>query len=590
MKDVLLGALDQGAAAVRGGVKAALGAPGDIRNAAVSLADATAQRQPQMAVNPIVAALRALGPTQYDSQGMGQMLPPMTRASTYEPTIDPREALQTTEDYVGPAMIPPMLRAQTIAGQAVTRAGEGAVPKLRALDNAIMGRGAPVAAARESEYSANVALADRAGGAQRWRETMGMPRLPGESDAEYLARKAAADPNGLVAKLARMSSPTSFARQPVNEDDLLVGLHNLSDDNLRHADRMGGLPVPSLAISKVSSPLDGFGDVSLIAPQSLVTPGRGNPVFAADAYSPRYPSVNVKLDREALRILNARLKPFGDGEIYSGSIDKVDDLISDPRFRAMSEADGATGYHDRKAIAEQLLRDVGAQERIFKGYTDSGNRRYAPHTIEEVTKFLKSKGARAGEGFNYGTNSLRAQVTPQLRNMSQIKASRDRIQPLPDVEAAKEANTAKLFELAEQFRPYSPAPDSFGFYDALTENLGDWARGRVRLEEFYPGITPEVKDSARQFMSQLRESPVGYFEAKPQRAVRLDEFAGAMLPQNAPDDLVQLLAKHGITDLQRYSSPAEKAAAAKKFKQHLFQVGVPVGAGGLALGAEDEPR
>ena len=77
----------------------------------------------------------------------------------------------------------------------------------------------------------------------------------------------------------------------VKEGDELIGMHNLTSDNLEHAQEMGGLPVPSIGITKASSPIVGFGDISLIAKQQMVEPGRGNPVFDADVYSRRYPTV-----------------------------------------------------------------------------------------------------------------------------------------------------------------------------------------------------------------------------------------------------------------------------------------------------------
>lgn len=81
----------------------------------------------------------------------------------------------------------------------------------------------------------------------------------------------------------------------------LILLHNLSAENLLHADSLGGLPAPSLAISRLDAPLDGFGAITLIGDAWMATPGAGNPVFDADVYSPRFPRIKVKVDEKAVR-------------------------------------------------------------------------------------------------------------------------------------------------------------------------------------------------------------------------------------------------------------------------------------------------
>lgn len=74
----------------------------------------------------------------------------------------------------------------------------------------------------------------------------------------------------------------------------LVTLHNLTEENLAHADAMGGMPVPSIGISKVDSPFSGFGDITLIGPKDLIDPEKGVPVFDRDAWTSRFPEMNYK--------------------------------------------------------------------------------------------------------------------------------------------------------------------------------------------------------------------------------------------------------------------------------------------------------
>ena len=79
---------------------------------------------------------------------------------------------------------------------------------------------------------------------------------------------------------------------PVGEE--LIAIHNLSQENLLFADQMGGIPVPSIGITKASTPFTGFGEITLIASKDMIDPASGVPVFDRDAYTARFPTLNYK--------------------------------------------------------------------------------------------------------------------------------------------------------------------------------------------------------------------------------------------------------------------------------------------------------
>ena len=73
-------------------------------------------------------------------------------------------------------------------------------------------------------------------------------------------------------------SNTYFSVKANNELDKksLVGIHNLTEDNLRYALNLGGLANPSTAVIDTNiMSLEGFGDISLIMPKSLVAKSSG---------------------------------------------------------------------------------------------------------------------------------------------------------------------------------------------------------------------------------------------------------------------------------------------------------------------------
>ena len=72
----------------------------------------------------------------------------------------------------------------------------------------------------------------------------------------------------------------------------------------------------------------------------------------------------------------------------------------------------------------------------------------------------------------------------------------------------------------------------------------------------------------------MKKAPVGYFEGKPTRAVDFSEFAGAIVPEDTSDEIVELLKDRGIKKIEK--SPAGNrytTAERKKFPELMFSVG-----------------
>lgn len=99
----------------------------------------------------------------------------------------------------------------------------------------------------------------------------------------------------------------------------LVVLHNIRGETIEKALEMGGLPVPSLAITKPSIAFSGFGEVTLVGGSNLA-----ENVYTADVYSRRVPrekyEVNYKEKQKLLADLEPFFKDFGEygyGNVYS---------------------------------------------------------------------------------------------------------------------------------------------------------------------------------------------------------------------------------------------------------------------------------
>lgn len=70
----------------------------------------------------------------------------------------------------------------------------------------------------------------------------------------------------------------------------LVAMHNIDLGNLAAAIKLGGLPVPSIAVTKKQTPYTGFGDATLIMKKDTIDPSK-TPVFSRDAWTGVFPKV-----------------------------------------------------------------------------------------------------------------------------------------------------------------------------------------------------------------------------------------------------------------------------------------------------------
>ena len=223
-----------------------------------------------------------------------------------------------------------------------------------------------------------------------------------------------------------------------------------------------------------------------------------------------------------------------------------------------------------KAWIEEKFDNVIAEERIFTGYTPSGNRKYIAHNLDNVVKIMK-KELRGGENFNYGVGTIRSGAAPQFRTIKQIQKARGRLTDKTTMDALKEETSNEFTDLVESMRPYYKYDgNGFGYLDAASENLYEMARGKGLQD--YENLPDDIRTEAAEFLAKLRDMPTEYFESKVQRAVGLEEFDTAIVPKGTRKDALQVLKDSGLK-VKTYDPKVEgsRADIIAKQKQLLFQ-------------------
>jgi hypothetical protein len=399
--------------------------------------------------------------------------------------------------------------------------------------------------------------------------------------------------------------------------DSLMAVHNITASKLMNAVKLGGLPVPSLAILRPDMDFTGFGDITLIAPPSLVDPkaDRAAKVFASDVYSPRYPRATYQMDNAKRDALSRRLRPAATLVDEDVDLDKVEDdgiegwadslrqetilraaflmergdtvepvMHTGPGFRPGAVDTYATRDALREKVEplageyaawlEELTAGLVTGERIFDGWTNAGRKKFLPHDLDTVVRILK-RSVRDGENWNYGVGSIRSKVTPQFRSLKEMKGKADKLVSKETMDAVKEEADRELIALAERMEgKLQWASPGFGFLDLFSEHLKEAAerRGLSALDAYYNDVTAEDKAAIGGFLAKLADLPTEYFEAKIQRAVGIDEFVGAVVPSDTPAAARKALEDAGL-EIREYprSDNAARIAAVQEFRGSYFQ-------------------
>jgi len=418
----------------------------------------------------------------------------------------------------------------------------------------------------------------------------------------------APEQGGLLGK----STPSQFVPNVEAGKEMIVH-HNISPEKLARVEKVGGMPVPSVAVSNVENPLTSFGSISLIGDKSMAIPSAKNPVYGFDAYTARTPEIDFKFDAKSVKNIDnffsdvAKKIPDGDytidrlkqdwkyrfdSDIYKAKFLDEQGMLPNRKdfgnetWKFNQEVnqrvrDAKPAYESWSANMDNTLAEAGITptERIFRGYTDSGNRRYADATLDNLVKEMK--GGAGAEGFFYGVGNIRAVATPKFKNFEQVKAARENIVSSKDFEPVKKKINDAFEDLTDRMRNlegnnnYAYKPE-----DALYE-LGQ-VKNVNFLDKIYKDVPEALKADVQIFMNKVKSMPTEYFEIKPQRAVQVSEFEGAIVPKDAPQKSIDYLKSQGIDKIYFYETPEERTQLFKQFGDKMFAApALPLGATGL---------
>lgn len=224
---------------------------------------------------------------------------------------------------------------------------------------------------------------------------------------------------------------------------------------------------------------------------------------------------------------------------------------------------------DKRAVADwarQQLDGLLGEPGIYNGrdpFTSDGRSRsfqqlHYPYTLENLVKAMSTTQEARGEGLWGATaKGLQAVSTPEYRNVEEIHADEGRLQNLSQEEydALLQDVDDGINQVIEAVQSTNEAHSSNRWEEAdiIGSVLIDAAKGRhtpaavqraFRKEDYT--ISRELAQQIVDLFNQAANVPTGYFEAKPQRAVPLDEILAAVVPDTMDAELRSELEGAGV--------------------------------------------
>jgi len=421
----------------------------------------------------------------------------------------------------------------------------------------------------------------------------------------------------------------------------LVFVHNTSEEAIKSFDAMGGIPSPSIAVTKADQPFTGFGNIQLIGKPEKFDPAvnPANKVYSADAYTPRAPEKIRFAKDDAVEQLKKDYKEFIDegraGGLEPLGIENLEKLKKGRGAQILNE--GSLGFdaffHNTNIAPEKFLKEIGrdtknwqekafpqkrynewvrkqkdkylSQDGVFTYFDEIDQRMNTmPYTLDNVVDNMVRETQRGGEslGTEFGANRLKAVMAEQFKDLPDIRARKEMIQEdegvydlLSDIEnILDDATDHANFDYANKTLPIHRT-------DVLLEHVGEeLKRGRKDVEsivnEFVENLEipkeklTEVTNSIGTALRLNAMRPVKYFEAKPTRAVGFDEFAGAIVPENTSKEVIDILKKRGLKVVKQKFDDIDtdygKGKIRQQFQDQFFSIGLPA-AGASALGIQN---
>ena len=201
-------------------------------------------------------------------------------------------------------------------------------------------------------------------------------------------------------------------------------------------------------------------------------------------------------------------------------------------------------YDDYIRWQENKLDEFGTKNRIFRGYTKDGSRKYVPETLENVSKAMREDANGQTNGSEYTSfGSFIAKLASRVDSTDEMRANKDKLSSNEDKDEFYEKWSDVYYDLAKFL--YN---DVFYGEQRLHDIVSHADPKEYAKKEYGITLTPSFMkklDSLKNAVQNDLKS--AYFETKFNRPVHLNEFVAAVVPNNLGEDVRKGLEESGLS-------------------------------------------
>ena len=322
-----------------------------------------------------------------------------------------------------------------------------------------------------------------------------------------------------------------FSLKGVVEDNgTLLALHNLTEDKLRSALRLGGFPMPSIAVTRADIPHTNFGDITLVMSRQTVDPraNRRNTVYSADAWTPTFPAIEYEADPQAERRISRRI-----GELSA----QVDPFFQDDLRRVQY---GLDDYLNRHGGEEGLARWAMDNYGLKAAYLEEQGQ----HITAVTTQREADRGYNMDRAEQYqAVADVLGTTGPEAIGSMNLKELRDQHgEALERAYPGMTKSALRMSGVLRQVQAYLEGRDSEPTYEAVTDSAAtrravDNALDQAGYERWVRELYSGIEAASGVYNNKERFTPSGNRRSFQQThyPVTLDNITKAMAGQNNGD-------------------------------------------------------
>lgn len=272
------------------------------------------------------------------------------------------------------------------------------------------------------------------------------------------------------------------ARNSVERARGLVAVHNLTEEKLAAAIKLGGFPMPSIAIAKTSIGHQNFGPISLVFGRETIDPkaNRKNKVYSADAWTPTFPRIEYEADEKAERRIHDKL---------TGLKARIDTYFASDLQKLLYDADDQLNRHDgEEGLIKNALNNYGLKAAYLE---DTGRHADVVTKTEERARKVNPLQADIYKAIAdlVGLEGLKSRPLSEIRDM--YGAQLEGIYPGSTKSAIRMArilgNVADYFENQNAEPEIVTVTDAEATHRAIDEAIDD-AEYERWVRKLYAGI------------------------------------------------------------------------------------------------------